>query len=283
VANKSLTEIIKEMVDGDRVRLPIHPEIAKRVLACLAGDEAERENVWGLVNRDPGLLCTLFRSANSSFYAGLEKTLSVEEAVTRLGQEKAAQVIERSCREGAGCPGGELLPHYMPALWVHSRGCAVGAHWLATRCGYLGVADQAYLGGMFHDIGKLFLISVLEEVTTCGESGLTLSAQLIQEVVSTMHIEQGLRLFDEWNLPDLYREIVEDHHAEELNTQNIILALVKLANKGCRKVGLGLERSEDLVLPTTREAQFLGVSEITLAELEIMLEDNFLEGASSVS
>ncbi len=54
--------------------------------------------------------------------------------------------------------------------------------------------------------------------------------------------------------------------------------MVKLANKGCRKVGLGLEHHPELVLPTTGEAQFLGIDEIALAEYEIMLEDKFLNG-----
>ena len=53
------------------------------------------------------------------------------------------------------------------------------------------------------------------------------------------------------------------------------MALVKLANKGCWKVGLGWKTGPDLVLPTTAEAQFLGINEIALAEYEIMLEDHF--------
>ena len=75
--------------------------------------------------------------------------------------------------------------------------------------------------------------------------------------------------------------MVADHHAEELDTQNIVTALVKLANKGCRKAGLGLVQNPDLVLPTTGEAQFLGIDEIALAEFEIMLEDKFLGGKPS--
>ena len=188
MADKSLKEIIKEMVADDQVRLPVHPQIAKQVLACLAGDETRRKKVWSLVNRDPALLCNLFRGANSSFYAGLEKTLSVKEAVTRLGEDKAIQIVERSCREDAGCPGGALLPRYMPALWAHSRGCAAGARWLAKRCGYEGLASQAYLAGMLHDVGKLFLLAVLEEVSSCGDFKLSLSAQLIEEVIATMQI-----------------------------------------------------------------------------------------------
>ena len=278
MANKSLTEIIKEMVDADRVRLPVHPKIAQQVAACLAAENSDSKQLWSLVGRDPSLLCNLFRAANSSFFAGLPKTLSIEEAVTRLGQSEASQVVEQACKEGESCSRGHLLPRYMPSIWQHAQACALGARWLANRCGYQGIADQAYLAGLLHDIGKQFLIAALEEIASSGEFGATLSEQLIQEVIATMHVEQGLRLFEEWNLPEVYKEVVADHHDEELDTQHIVVALVKLANKGCRKLGLGLSQHPEIVLPTTGEAQFLGIDEIALAEFEIILEDQFLDG-----
>jgi len=278
LANKSLTEIIKEMVDADRVKLPVHPKLSPQVTACIATEGPDSKQLWELVGRDPALLCNLFRAANSSFFAGLQKTISIHEAVTRLGSSKASQVIERACRESEDCQKGVLLPRYMPSLWRHARACALGARWLANRCGYQGLADQAYLAGLLHDVGKQFLLAALEEVTSSGEFEMKLSDQLVQEVIETMHVEQGLKLFEEWNLPEVYKEVVADHHAEELDTQNIVVALVKLANKGCRKAGLGLVRHPDIVLPTTGEAQFLGVNEIVLAEFEIMLEDQFLGG-----
>ncbi len=283
MANKSLTEIIKEMVDADRVRLPVHPDIVLKVTAILAEEELDIKQLKQLVSNDPALLCNLFRAANSSFFAGLKKTLSVEEAVTRLGQSKAEQVIERACNENSGCTHGEILPRYMPKLWLHSRACASGSRWLAHRCGYLNLEDQAYLAGLLHDVGKQFLLAAMEEISCGSEFSMTLSNQLIREVISTMHVEQGMRLFEEWKLPEAYKEVVTSHHDEELDTQNIIVALVRLSNLGCRKLGLGLEKNPEIVLPTTAEAQFLGIDEIALAEFEIMLEDQYLGGKSSMA
>lgn len=277
MVNKSLTQIIQEMIDADRVRLPVHPGLAAQINTCLLSAELDNEALWTLVARDPALLCNLFRAANSSFFSGLPKTISVEEAVTRLGQAKAIQVIERACREGEGCPQGQLLPRYMPTLWMHAQACALGARWLANRCGYQGLADQACLAGLLHDIGKSFLLAALEEIASCGEFGLALSEPLVLEVLGSMHVEQGLRLFEEWNLPEVYKDVVAGHHEEELVTQSILVALVRLSNNGCRKIGLGIDKHPDIALPTTAEAQFLGINEIVLAEFEIMLEDRFAD------
>lgn len=281
MANKALTEIINEMIDADRVHLPVHPDLSQHVTSTLAAQGFDAKQLRWLIGRDPGLLCNLFRAANSSFFAGLQKTLSIEDALTRLGQTKTRQVLEQTCKESTNYTQGKLLPHYMPGLWLHSQACAAGARWLANRCGYKNLADQAYLAGLLHDVGKQFLLAALEEIACSGEFGMTISKQLITEVISTMHVEQGMRLFEEWNLPEVYKEVVTDHHDKEIDTQNIMIALVRLANLGCRKLGLGLEKQPELVLPTTAEAQFLGINEISLAEFEIRLEDQFLAGRTS--
>jgi len=278
LANKSLAEIIRELAAADRVRLPVHPMLSKQAVTALETEGPESQLSWTLVSRDPALVCNLFRAANSSFFAGLPKTASVEEAVIRLGSGKAAEVIKLLCREGENSTQRPLLTLYMPRLWQHAQGCAIGACWLANRCGYQNLSGQAYLAGLLHDVGKQYLLMVLEEVACSDEFGFKLTESLVEEVLSTMHIQQGVRLFEDWNLADIYKEVVADHHDDDLETLDILVALVKLANKGCRKVGLGLEQSLDLILPTTKEAQFLGIDEIALAEFEIMLEDQFFDG-----
>ena len=280
MANQPLTEIIKEMVEADRVHLPVHSDISLHVSKLLSADPFDVKELRWLIGRDPGLICNLFRAANSSFFSGLQQTLSIEEAIDRLGQKKTRQVLEQACRESASAAQGKLLPYYMPRLWLHSQACAAGSRWLANRCGYQNLADQAYLAGLLHDIGKQFLLAALEEIAISGQFSMTISRRLIDEVITTMHVEQGLRLFEEWNLPEIYKEVVTDHHDLELDTQNVVVTLVRLANLGCRKLGLGLEKHPELVLPTTAEAQFLGIDEISLAEFEIALEDQFLGGKS---
>jgi HD-like signal output (HDOD) protein len=278
LANKSLAEIIRELVDADRVRLPIDSGVAQQVTTSLVKDGHGSKEFWSLVCRDPALICNLFRAANSSFFAGLPKTASIEEARVRLGNGKAVEVVEQACMVVKNSSQGALMSRYMPKIWQHAQGCALGARWLASHCGYQSLKEQAYLAGLLHDIGKHFLLAVLEEVSGSDEFGIMLSAPLVEEVLSTMHIQQGMRLFEDWTLADIYKEVVAEHHNEELETLSIMVALVKLANKGCRKAGLGMDWCPDIVLPTTGEAQFLGIDEIALAEFEIMLEDQFLGG-----
>ena len=111
--NKALTEILAELLQADRIRLPVYPAVARQAEKSLPNIRTEASLLNRLISRDPALVCNLFRAANSSFYEGLQKTTRLDEAITRLGCEKTAQIIDRSCREGEGCPQGELLPRYL--------------------------------------------------------------------------------------------------------------------------------------------------------------------------
>ncbi len=274
MSSRSLAEALHDIVDAESVNLPIYPAIARRVKAR-EGSVESPDDLKALIEMDPALVCTLFRAANAAFFKGLKQTSSLEEAISRLGLERSLQVVEQACRNGEGCLGGELIPRYAPPLWQHAVGCALGSWWLANRCGYQSLAQQAYLAGLLHDIGKLFLIASLEKIVSCDNFGGPLSDQIIHEILQTMHIEQGLHLLRSWQLPEIFHQTIDNHHTHDLDSQDITVALVKLANRGCHKVGLGLEQDRTLVLPTTAEAQFLGISEVALAEYEIMLEDRF--------
>jgi hypothetical protein len=47
------------------------------------------------------------------------------------------------------------------------------------------------------------------------------------DAIARQLIEQGRPLFEKWNLPEVYKEVVTEHHDEELDTQNIVVALVR--------------------------------------------------------
>ena len=77
-----------------------------------------------------------------------------------------------------------------------------------------------------------------------------------------------------WNLPEKYSQVVRDHHAQALETENYLPLTVRLANKTCNKMGIGLRHDAAMVLMATEEASELHLSEVDIAKLEIMLEDS---------
>jgi HD-like signal output (HDOD) protein len=275
MATQPLTALISTVHAAGPLPLPVHPTVVAQAAAMLGQGSPAAVALAALAGSDPALACSLLRAANSAFYAGLPKTRSLAEALDRIGPESARTVITAACHDGQHACRGRLAGRYLTPLWQHSLGCALGARWLAERCGYPGLAGQAHLAGLLHDIGKWLLLASLARLSADGHGGNELGAGLVEEVMASMHVELGLRLVGEWHLPDELAGAVGGHHELELEGLELVVALVRLANLGCRKVGLGWLRDPGLVLPTTAEAQFLNLNEIALAELEIMLEDRF--------
>ena len=167
----------------------------------------------------------------------------------------------------------DVLNENMQALWSHAFSCAVGAKWLARKAGYPHLSSQAFMGGLLHDIGSLALLKVMDDITRSGESRITLTKPLIDEILITMHEEVGYNLMRSWSLPETYANIAIQHHKAEFDTGNILLVVVRLANEACRKVGKDIRPHPEISLVSCPEVQALGIKEITLAELEIVVED----------
>ncbi len=97
---------------------------------------------------------------------------------------------------------------------------------------------------------------------------------MLREVLATLHVEQGHQLMVQWQLPQVYCDIVAGHQQERWDQANVLLAMVRLSNLTCRKIGVGLNRDPSVLLFASSEAQVLGLKETALAELEIIIEDN---------
>jgi len=94
------------------------------------------------------------------------------------------------------------------------------------------------------------------------------------EAMDHLHTGHGYTLMQHWNLPEKYAEVARNHHAEALDAENYLALIVRLANKTCNKMGIGLRQDSGTVLMATAEASELHMSEVDIAKMEIMLEDS---------
>lgn len=270
---KPLIALVQEHLAGDLSELPVFHSVAVRLQQTLSKHDFTIDEVLDLISEDQSLAGKVLKVANSSFYAGLSKVATIKEAIVRLGAQEIANVAMLASQFESYKSTNEILNNNMQGLWSHAFSCAVGAKWLARKAGYIDLASQAFMGGLLHDIGKLALLKVLDDVIRGGESRITLTKPLIDEILISMHEEVGYNLMRSWSLPETYATIAIQHHTAEFDSSNILLVVVRLANEACRKVGKDITHHSDISLISCPEVQALGVKEITLAELEIIVED----------
>jgi putative nucleotidyltransferase with HDIG domain len=269
----TLIDIIAQHLASEQLQLPVFPPLAAELQQMLAQEECNMPQVAARIMEDQALASHLLRMANSAFFTGLSKVTTVKEAMMRLGVKQVTNLVLLVTQGRQYHTTTRLMGLYGKSLWQHAVSCALGTKWLAARLGHTALAQEAFLAGLLHDIGKLFLLQVLDNLQTSGAYNFSLSKVMVLEVMESLHAEQGARLLQAWNLPELYCQVARQHHAVSVEGDHCVLLLVRLVNFACHKLGIGTYQNPHLVLATTPEAQHLEASELLLAELEIMLED----------
>lgn len=267
----SFVDEIERFIEQGNVQLPAFHPNALKVQQELVKDEPNMSLVEQMIIRDQALASEVLRIANSSYYKGLSEVKTVKAAIVRLGMQEVGRIVLLAASRNQYRSNDKEINRLTVKLWQHSAGCALAANWLARRCNYPELAGQAFFAGLLHDIGKLFLLTAIEQVKLRTSGKMTWP--LLMEVLKSMHSREGYNLMIRWNMPDQYCEVVRDHHTPDVDVKDSLMLLVRLADLACNKLSIGLHTISDVNLAATIEASLLNLGEIDLAELEIMLED----------
>ena len=267
----ALPETVRKLLASQPIELPIFHPVALKLQRMLSDYDFTVDEVAQVANEDQSLASQMLKMANSPMYMGRTKVATIKEAVIRLGAQQVINIAIAASQASAHASENPALNAYMHELWLHSHGSALGARWLAHNCGMRGIADEIYLAALLHDVGKLYLLKAIERLVKAGVISSMFDDDLIMEIFDAMHVEQGYRLMQHWNFPSMYCDVIRDHHLEEWDPVNKMLAIVRFVNLACHKVGLGLVKEPDLALQLTLEAEVLDIGELQIAELESLL------------
>lgn len=269
----SLVEIINSQLSSDKTQLPVFNKTAMRIQNEIAKEDPDVRLIEKLIVSDQALTGEVLKVSNSSFYKGLQEITTIHQAVIRLGINEVSNIIALITHKNQFCSNDPNLNDIMRNLWRHAVGCAFGSHWLAGSCGLPGIKHESFFAGLLHDVGKLYILKITDNLKRNNAIGTQISTALLNEAMDNLHAECGSALMRHWNLPEKYCEIARGHHADELDCRNLPLAIVRMANKACHKLGIGFKNDPSLVLSATPESQVLQLSEVNIANLEIFLED----------
>ena len=272
--DRSFLDIVNEYQESDEILLPVLDEIALSIQQEVAKNDTDINLIERLICNDPSLTSQVLKTANSTFYKGLSKVSTVLNAIIRLGAGEISNIVTFVTQKKNFYSKDPFCCDIMEELWRHSAGCAVGAQWIAKESHSKALSHEAFTAALLHDIGKLFLIKVVEMINLSEKTAIKPSKELLNEVMDSFHTERGYSLLKNWNLPEIYCDIARNHHSEEFDSNDILLVIVRLVNKACNKLGIGLNKDASIVLAATPEASVLGLSELFLAKLEITIEDS---------
>lgn len=274
----SIDDLVRQIINKNKKDLPVFSKVAMKVQQeFLKSNDPDVDNVIALIKRDQSLAADVIARANSAFFKGISRVITIKEAAIRLGLTELANCVMMATQSVNYNSKDKFSQQYMTAMWKHSIAVATGSQWIVQRCGYPELVNKAFLSGLMHDIGKLLVLKAFEVLQGMKGQKTKLSITAKREFLNVLHTEYGFELMAQWNLPEEYCIVCRDHHNEEIDEDNILLLATRLANLACNKIGIGINKDSSIVLVTSSEANIFNLSEIALAELEIALETKALK------
>ncbi len=215
--------------------LPTIPAIVSKVVTMLDNHESDPEQIADLILSDQVLAARVIKVVNSPLYRVNNQITSVKRALLFIGFKRVREMILTSYFvEGFK---QKEQPFDMQRFWMHSFSVGAISRRIAHIVGYQEM-EKAYLVGILHDIGKVFLGHYCREEYGKMLGGIKNSSTTTHEAeyrtFGTTHCEIGLCLAQRWNFPSVYCDVISYHHKVEMASEDIFLAsIVAIADFYC--------------------------------------------------
>ena len=228
-----IAQKVEEVIQSLNSLRPMPANVA-RLMKEIDKPEVSIRGLAGLISLDQALASMVLQMSNS-VSLGYPRTCStLYEAIMQIGLGRLKTILLASSatdmlkRRLSGYRLGE------GELWRHSLVTAVAAEWLAQALRYPNT-EEAYVSGLLHDIGKLFLDQfVLNDYTAIADYVQRYQMQLWQveeKLLGIDHARVGGMIAERWNFPVVLVDAIRFHHAPSFARINQQLpAIVNLAN-----------------------------------------------------
>jgi len=211
------------------------PSIIAEVLTLIDQESSSAAKLSTIILKDANLTARILRIANSSFYSYGQEVTSVNQAIMIIGQNIIKCLLLSISIYNGIASRDSANSEDLEKLWQHLLETAVAAKDAAKSVNY-SIVDEAYVAGLLHDFGKIFLLQYFPD--ECKEIGrLSLNDKFYieaeREILDTDHQEVGSYIAEHWNLPGSLTEIIGNHHPsdeKELNEMSLLGKIVMFAD-----------------------------------------------------
>ncbi len=196
--------------------LPILPGLHDLLVRELKSPVASLKKISGIVAQDILMSAKILQLANSAFFALDQKTAFPDQAVTILGLEFIKELVLGAKIFSSFPENPNHEGFFLYQLWKHSMMVGTAAKEIAlNEPSGVKFADEAFVAGMLHDVGKILLREVpgffqqFREFI-CEKRCSHLAAE--KELLGVTHAGAGAYFLGLWNIPDDIVEAVAYHH-----------------------------------------------------------------------
>jgi HD-like signal output (HDOD) protein len=194
------TEVSKGTVD-----LPCFPDVVVRISHALADPNTDSDRVVTIVGAEPRLAARILQTANSAAFNSSGKPLNdLRSAITRLGQQMVqSTAMSYAMQHMKNEASLRSIAQLLTELWNRSIAVASVCKLVAARTKV--PADEAFLTGLLHGIGKLYIMARAASAAN-GLGG----DHSWMELISGWQASIGKAVLQSWGFADELCEAVGD-------------------------------------------------------------------------
>jgi putative nucleotidyltransferase with HDIG domain len=249
---ENLADLSATIVDNI-TSLPQFPENILLVQKLINDPKSEMADIARQISMDPALTADLLKIVNSAQYMLSKKVDSIAEAVKMVGIRGIKNLLySYGTQKILGDDTADKK-----TLWEHCYKTAFFAYNLVKNFRKdRNLLDDAYVGGILHDMGKIVFSNVHPDLLNkiksfCSERGLP--ASTFEDLSAGMnHAEIGALVADKWNFPETLVVCIRYHHDPSSAPKEYrdLVDTVYLANMFCELEtgGFTFDQLEPVVL-----------------------------------
>ena len=273
-------------------KLPTLSAVATQLMRLTMDEKSDAEQVAAIIETDQSLASKILQLVNSPSYGFSGRVTSVANAVSLLGFSTIRTVALSVTVSDMFAASAGLTAFDRVAFWKHSLACAVCAELIAEQIESRYTKEEAFLTGLFHDIGKIALDTCAREdfdrvITEAADKHISV-LEAERDLLGTDHAVVGKWVSERWGLPDVFTHSIWLHHQPpgslpETGFDKELVEIVHLANIVVHSQMIGSGGDARVYPVPQRLLKTLGLKEEFLEEIKARLWKLVEERASIIN
>jgi putative nucleotidyltransferase with HDIG domain len=215
-----VVKLVLQVVDhvcASKIDPPAMPALAPRILDVVSHPDVDVAKLVRTLEQDQAICAKLLSMSNSAMFGPAKEISSLRDAILYMGIAQTAQIAigfaTKSLFDADGRAELSMYRGRWARLFSHGMTTAFAAGAMAAQK-YKKNSDEAFLGGLFHDVGKAVALRAVSALTLAGEWEPP-GDLVMDEVLYRIHAVPGAEFYDRWTLPSHLMQICCDHHQHE--------------------------------------------------------------------
>ena len=206
---------VKNRILKEITGIPTFPENIITLLQMCSDPDADIDRIAQTIKLDVSVTSDVIKLANSAGFITGQRVEDINRAVMKIGLKNLKFILLASNARKIM----ESRYNKFKEIWEHCNRVAFYARQIALKFKLQGgVADNAYIAGLLHDLGKVILLAVdmdsVRKIAEIVNDRNIITTTVMEELsIGISHAEIGLLVSEKWNFPEFLAQIIRHHHS----------------------------------------------------------------------